>query len=55
LRLNLKCITNKRDLRFFNTTGPCDPCYHYMLPPEDRLVGAQEPIAKNLLPALPHI
>ena len=23
--------------RFFNTTGPCDPDWHYMLPPEDRL------------------
>ena len=31
----------RRKLRFFNTTGPCDPCDHYMLPPEDRLVGAQ--------------
>ncbi|MDR2232088.1 MAG: PD-(D/E)XK nuclease domain-containing protein [Tannerella sp.] len=31
----------KRSLRFFNTTGPCDPDRHYMLPPEDRLVGAQ--------------
>ena len=30
-----------RKQRFFNTTGPCDPEYHYMLPPEDRLVGAQ--------------
>jgi len=30
-----------RSLHFFNTTGPCDPDYHYMLPPEDRLVGAQ--------------
>jgi hypothetical protein len=27
--------------RFFNTTGPCNPEYHYMLPSEDRLVGAQ--------------
>jgi len=27
--------------RFFNTTGPCKPERHYMLPPEDRLVGAQ--------------
>lgn len=27
--------------RFFNTTGPCDPDRHYMLPPEKRLVGAQ--------------
>ena len=34
-------MTTKRDLRFFNTTGPCDPDDHYMLPPEDRLVGAQ--------------
>ena len=31
----------KRDLRFFNTTGPCNPDDHCMLPPEDRLVGAQ--------------
>lgn len=27
--------------RFFNTTGPCDPARHYMLPPEKRLVRAQ--------------
>ncbi|MDR2115727.1 MAG: hypothetical protein LBP87_05035, partial [Planctomycetaceae bacterium] len=27
--------------RFFNTTGPCDPLMHYMLPPAERLVGAQ--------------
>jgi hypothetical protein len=32
---------NMGNRRFFNTTGPCDPEYHYMLPPEDRLVGAQ--------------
>ena len=31
----------KRPVRFFNTTGPCNPEYHYMLPPADRLVGAQ--------------
>ena len=31
----------KRSLRFFNTTGPCNPDDHYMLPPEDRLVDAQ--------------
>ena len=31
----------KRPVRFFNTTGPCDPHDHYMLPPADRLVGAQ--------------
>ncbi|MDR1284558.1 MAG: AAA family ATPase [Opitutaceae bacterium] len=27
--------------RFFNTTGPCNPDDHYMLPPADRLRGAQ--------------
>jgi len=27
--------------KFFNTTGPCEPERHYMLPPEERLVGAQ--------------
>ena len=31
----------KRPVRFFNTTGPCDPLDHYMLPPAERLVGAQ--------------
>ncbi|MDR3350181.1 MAG: PD-(D/E)XK nuclease domain-containing protein [Prevotellaceae bacterium] len=30
-----------RARRFFNTTGPCNPEDHYMLPPADRLVGAQ--------------
>ena len=34
-------MNTKRLLRFFNTTGPCNPDDHYMLPPEDRLVGAQ--------------
>jgi len=34
-------MPTKRSLRFFNTTGPCNPDDHYMLPPEDRLVGAQ--------------
>jgi len=36
-------LTNppKRAVRFFNTTGPCNPWDHYMLPPEERLVGAQ--------------
>jgi len=34
-------IPPKRPVRFFNTTGPCNPWDHYMLPPEDRLVGAQ--------------
>lgn len=28
-------------MRFFNTTGPCFPWDHYMLPPQERLVGAQ--------------
>ncbi|MDR0876600.1 MAG: PD-(D/E)XK nuclease domain-containing protein [Treponema sp.] len=32
---------SKREVRFFNTTGPCNPEDHYMLPPEERLVGAQ--------------
>ena len=27
--------------RFFNTTGPCNPEDHYMLPPGERLIGAQ--------------
>ena len=27
--------------RFFNTTGPCNPAKHYMLPPEARLVDTQ--------------
>jgi hypothetical protein len=31
----------KRAVRFFNTTGPCNPDDHYMLPPAERLVGAQ--------------
>ncbi len=26
--------------KYFNTTGPCFPRMHYMLPPKDRLVGA---------------
>ena len=26
--------------RYFNTTGPCMPRMHYMLPPADRLIGA---------------
>lgn len=26
--------------RYFNTTGPCRPEMHYMLPPADRLIGA---------------
>ena len=34
-------MNTKRKLRFFNTTGPCNPDKHYMLPPKDRLVGAQ--------------
>ena len=27
--------------RFFNTTGPCNPDDHYMLPPEQRVIRAQ--------------
>ncbi|WP_010258059.1 hypothetical protein [Treponema primitia] len=34
-------MMSKRKIRFFNTTGPCRPDMHYMLPPEERLVGAQ--------------
>jgi hypothetical protein len=34
-------IPPKRPVRFFNTTGPCFPWDHYMLPPEERLIGAQ--------------
>jgi hypothetical protein len=29
-------------VRFFNTSGPCDPGVHYMLPPEPRLPGARD-------------
>ncbi|MDR1485524.1 MAG: PD-(D/E)XK nuclease domain-containing protein [Planctomycetaceae bacterium] len=32
---------SKRPIRFFNTTGPCNPEEHYMLPPAERLQGAQ--------------
>ena len=28
-------------LHFFNTTGPCNPDRHYMLSPEERLMGGQ--------------
>jgi hypothetical protein len=34
-------VMPKQKNRFFNTTGPCNPEDHYMLPPEERLVGAQ--------------
>jgi len=27
--------------RFFNTSGPCEPEDHYMLPPEERLSEAR--------------
>lgn len=27
--------------RYFNITGPCFPEMHYLLPPKDRLIGAQ--------------
>ncbi|MDR1486255.1 MAG: hypothetical protein LBT09_15740, partial [Planctomycetaceae bacterium] len=32
---------SERPIRFFNTTGPCNPEEHYMLPPAERLQGAQ--------------
>jgi len=34
-------VPQKRPVRFFNTTGPCYPWEHYMLPPADRLIDAQ--------------
>ncbi|MCL2139220.1 MAG: PD-(D/E)XK nuclease domain-containing protein [Treponema sp.] len=37
----MRVYPEKRPVRFFNTTGPCNPWDHYMLPPEDRLVGVQ--------------
>ncbi len=35
------CATSKPRSRFFNTTGPCNAQEHYLLPPGDRLIGAQ--------------
>ena len=32
---------NKPRRLYFNTTGPCRPEMHFMLPPKERLVGAQ--------------
>jgi hypothetical protein len=29
-------------MRYFNTSGPCVPELHYMLPPEPRVPGARE-------------
>ena len=37
----LQTAPQKRPVRFFNTTGPCYPWDHYMLPPAERLSGAQ--------------
>jgi hypothetical protein len=34
-------IPPKRPVRFFNTTGPCFPWDHYMLPPAERLIDAR--------------
>jgi len=34
--------------RFFNTTGPCNPQDHYMLPAKERLVGAN-PIYREII------
>ena len=37
-------------MKFFNTTGPCRPEQHYMLPPKERLVGTHlERYVKNQL------
>jgi ASC-1-like (ASCH) protein len=37
----MSIVRVKRAVRFFNTTGPSNPYDHYMLPPAERLVGAQ--------------
>lgn len=34
-------------MRFFNTAGPCDPKFHYTLPPEPRLPEARPIIERN--------
>jgi hypothetical protein len=34
-------------VRYFNTSGPCLPGLHYMLPPEPRLPGARELIEEG--------
>ncbi|HSN88873.1 MAG TPA: AAA family ATPase [Thermoanaerobaculia bacterium] len=34
--------------RFFNTAGPCDPRFHYMLPPERRLPEVRRLIEQRL-------
>lgn len=34
-------------MRYFNTSGPCVPELHYMLPPEPRLPGARELIDQS--------
>jgi len=39
--VNMLTLPPKRPVRFFNTTGPCNPWDHYMLPPAERLIGAQ--------------
>jgi len=36
-----KYLMEPKHLHFFNTTGPCNPEEHYMLSPEERLVGSQ--------------
>lgn len=36
------------DVRYFNTSGPCVPQLHYMLPPEPRLPDARELIDEGL-------
>jgi hypothetical protein len=39
-------------MRFFNTSGPCDPAKHYMLAPETRLPGVRELIDQEQFFAL---
>ncbi|MGQ4599521.1 AAA family ATPase [Nocardia sp. R6R-6] len=34
-------------MKYFNTTGPCDPDMHYMVPTSDRLPGAYRYIARG--------
>jgi hypothetical protein len=38
--------------RHFNTTGPCKPNLHYMLPPTDRLPNLERVLAKPILSEL---
>ena len=40
-KITIMYINSNKKIRFFDTTGPCNPEDHYMLPPEERLVNAQ--------------